>query len=85
MAKYLCDFALRIYNHYNQAHEPGHHIWQSPGPWPDSKCSKIVKVQCPCSESNPCHRKIATDEIQERKNYREHIQRSNIKARVSVH
>ena len=57
-------------------------MWQSPGPGPGSKCSKTVEVGCSYSELKSCQREIATDEIQERKNYRE---RSNIKsARVSA-
>ena len=27
---------------------PGRHMWQSQGPWPDSKCSKTVEVGCLC-------------------------------------
>ena len=41
-------FAPRLYksdyNHYNHAHAPGLHMWPSPGPWPDSKCSKTAEV-----------------------------------------
>ena len=59
-------------------------MWASAGPGPGSKCSKTVEVVCSYSElkPRPCQREIATDEIQEKKNYRE---RSNIKsARVSA-
>ena len=74
--------APRLCNCLNHAHVPGQHMWQSPGPGPCSKCSKTVEVGCSYSELKPCQREIATDEIQERKNYRE---RSNIKsARVSA-
>ena len=57
-------FALRIYNSYNHAHAPGSSpsLWPSPGPWPDSKCSKTVEVRCSWSELKPCQREIATDE-----------------------
>ena len=52
-------------------------MWPSLGPWPDSNCSKTVEVRCSCQELKQCQREIATDEIQERKNYREC---SNIKS-----
>ena len=58
------------------------HMWPSPGPEPDSKCPKTVEVGCSCYELKPCQREIATNEIQEEKNYRD---RSNIKARVSAY
>ena len=77
-------FAPRLYNRYNHAHVPGPPMWASAGPGPGSKCSKTVEVVCSYSElkPRPCQREIATDEIQEKKNYRE---RSNIKsARVSA-
>ena len=61
-------FALRLYNGYNHAHAPAQ-MWQS-SPGLDSRCAK------------PCQCEIVSEEIQERKNYREC---SNIKARVSVH
>ena len=44
-----CTFAIlapRLYNSYNHAHVPGQHMWPSPGPGPDSKCSKTVEVRC---------------------------------------
>ena len=67
---------------YYHSHLPGPHMWPSPGPWPNSQCFKTVEVGCSCEELKPYQREIATDEIQERKNYRE---RSNIKsARVSA-
>ena len=71
--------ALRLYNRYDHAHVPGLHMWASAGPRPCSKCSKTVEVVCSYSElkPRPCQREIATDEIQEKKNYREH---SNIKS-----
>ena len=50
-------------------------MWLSLGPWPNSQCSKTVQVGCSREGSKPCQREIATDEIQEKKNYRE---RSNI-------
>ena len=68
-------------------------MWLSPGPGPDSKCSQTVEVGCSCSELKPCQREIATDEIQEKKNYRERtgsnstragLQYYGIKSRVSV-
>ena len=61
-------FAARLFNSYNPAHVPGLHIWQSPGPRPDSKCSRIVEVRCSCQQLKPCQSQIATDEIQEKKN-----------------
>ena len=74
-------FALRLYNSYNHAHEPGLHMWPTPGPGPDSKCSKTVEVGCSCSKLKPCQLKTATDEIQEKKE----LLRSNTKsARVSA-
>ena len=69
-------FAQRPYN--NQAHEPGQHMWPNLASRPNSECSKTVEVGC--LELKPCQRKIATDEIQERKKYRE---LSNIN--VSMH
>ena len=72
--------APRLYNCYNHTHVPDPNM--CPGPGPGVKCSKTVEVRCSYSELKPCQREIATDEIQERKNYRE---RSNIKsARVSA-
>ena len=51
-------------------------------PGPEFKFSKTVQVRWSCYDLQLCQREIATDEIQERKNYRE---RSNIKsARVSA-
>ena len=41
-------FAPRLCNSYNHACAPGPHMWQSPGPRPDSKCSKTVEVGCSC-------------------------------------
>ena len=41
-------FAWRLYNHNNHTHAPDQHIWPSPGPGPDSKCSKIVEIWCSC-------------------------------------
>ena len=69
--------ALRLYNCYNHAHVPGQHMWQSPDPRQGSKCSKTVEVRCSYSELKSCQREIATDKIQEKKNYWE---RSNIKS-----
>ena len=53
-------FAPRLYNHYNHAHTPGPHMWRSPGPWSDFKCSNrqwpkvsdLVARFCPLCESN---------------------------------
>ena len=42
--KSLVTFALRLYNSYNHVHAPGPQMSPSPGPWPDSKCSKTVEV-----------------------------------------
>ena len=54
-------------------------MWPSPGPGPDSKCSKTLEVGCSSSELKP---EIATDEIQKEENY---VERSNIQsARVSA-
>ena len=52
-------FALRIYNSYNHAHAPGSSpsLWPSPGPWPDSKCSKTVEVRYWCYELKHCQRR----------------------------
>ena len=52
------------------------------GPWPVFKFSKTVEVGWSCSDLQLCQRVIATDQIQERKKYRE---RSTINARISVH
>ena len=62
-AKHFFDFCYNIYNH---AHAPSPHMWPSPDPGPDSKCSKTVEVGCSSSELKPCQREIATDEIQEK-------------------
>ena len=51
------------------------------GPGPEFKFSKTVEVGCCCTDLELGQREIATNEIQERKKYRE---RSNIKW-VSVH
>ena len=64
---FLGTFAPRLYNFYTHAHAPGQHMWQSPGPEPDSKCSKTVEVGCSCQELKPCHREITNDEIEEKK------------------
>ena len=69
--------AQRLYNCYNHAHVPGQHMWQSPDPRQGSKCSKTVEVRCSYSELKSCQREIATDKIQEKKNYWEC---SNIKS-----
>ena len=73
--KTFVTFAPRLDKRYNHAHEPGQHMWLSLGPWPYSKGSQTVEVGCSCSDLKPCQHEISTDEIQERKNYRE---RSNI-------
>ena len=39
MARHFAILAQRLYNRYNHAHVPGQHMWPSPGPWQDSKCS----------------------------------------------
>ena len=75
-------FAQTLYNCNNHAHAPLGQASTCGRVRAHSKCSQTVEVACSCSELEPCQREIATDEIQERKNYREH---SNIKARVSVH
>ena len=54
---------------------PGQHMWASAGP--GFKFSKSVQVGWSCLDLQLCQHKIATDEIQERKNSREH---SNIKS-----
>ena len=54
-------------------------MWPSPGPGPESKCSKTVEVRRLCQELKLCQREIATDEIQEEENYKK---RSNVKARM---
>ena len=82
MARFL---ARRLYNRYNHAHVAGQHMQPTQGPGPDSKCSKFresktVEVGFSCKELKPCQRKIATDEIKGKKNYRD---RSNIE-RASV-
>ena len=66
--------ALRFYNRCNHARLQGPHMWLSPGPGPDSKCSKTVEAGCSCYELKPsaCHCEIVTDKIQEEENYREH-------------
>ena len=48
MARQFSNLALRLYNVYNHAHVPGPHMWPSPGPGQDSKCSKTVEVGCSC-------------------------------------
>ena len=60
------------------AQVPGQHMW--PGPY--FKFSKTVEVGWLHQDLQFCQREVATDKIQEKKNYREH---SNIKsARVSA-
>ena len=39
----------------------GQHLWQSPGIWPDSKCSKSVESDVSAEIQKP-----VTDEIQEK-------------------
>ena len=43
-------FAPSLYNRYNYAHSPAPpaHMWPSPGPGHDTKCSKTVQVGCSC-------------------------------------
>ena len=55
------------------AHAPGQHMWPSPGPWPDPKCTKTVE------ELNPCQCEVATDEIQKTK-YRAAINNARVSA-----
>ena len=76
-----CQPAPRLYNSYNlcpcaRPTQVGE-CW----PGPEFKFFKTVEVVCSCY-LQLCQREIATDEIQEGKNYWE---RSNIKARVLVH
>ena len=33
---------------YNHSQVQGPHMWPSPGPWPDSQCSKTVEVGYSC-------------------------------------
>ena len=39
-------FAQRLCNSYNYTNAPCQHKWPSPGPWPNSKCTKTVEVWC---------------------------------------
>ena len=70
------------------AHLPGQHMWASTSPGPslgrpgtEFKFSKTVQVGWSCQDLQLCQREIASDEIQEKRNYREC---SNIKERASV-
>ena len=51
-------FAQRLCNSYNQANVPGQHMWPSPGPRPNSKCSKTVEIWCSCSKLNPIRARL---------------------------
>ena len=66
-------FALRLYKSYNHADEPHQQMWLSQGPWPDSKCSKTVKVRF---HVKSCHWRNPREKNREC---------SNIKPGVSVH
>ena len=75
LLRYFCSDML--YNGYNHAHVSGQHMWLSPCPCPNSKCSKTMEVGC--SGFN-CY--ITTNKIGEREKGSKH---NNIKVQVSVH
>ena len=63
----ICSQAMHSIQKLQHAYVPGQHIWPSPCPWPDSKCSKTVEVESTFQELKPYQQEIATDEIQEEK------------------
>ena len=43
-AKSFVTFTPQLYNSYDHSHVPDPHMWLSPGPWPNSTCSKTMEV-----------------------------------------